>query len=51
MTPAHQLKPATEFGTAPNYELLFSAAFDNMVNFIRSTPSNIVNPGALQVRR
>ncbi len=33
------------------YELLFSAAFDNVVNFIRSTPSNIVNPGALQVRR
>jgi D-3-phosphoglycerate dehydrogenase len=34
-----------------NYEMLFSAAFDNVVNFIRGTPSNIVNPGALQVRR
>jgi D-3-phosphoglycerate dehydrogenase len=34
-----------------NYETLFSAAFDNVVNFIRGTPSNIVNPGSLQVRR
>ena len=34
-----------------NYEMLFSAAFDNVVSFIRGTPSNIVNPGALQVRR
>ncbi len=34
-----------------NYEILFSAAFDNVVNFIRGTPTNIVNPGALQVRR
>lgn len=34
-----------------NYETLFSAAFDNVVNFIRGTPTNIVNPGALQVRR
>lgn len=34
-----------------NYETLFSAAFDNVVNFIKGTPTNIVNPGALQVRR
>ena len=34
-----------------SYESLFGAAFDNVVNFIRGTPSNIVNPGALQVRR
>jgi D-3-phosphoglycerate dehydrogenase len=34
-----------------NYELLFGAAFDNVVNFIKGTPTNIVNPGALQVRR
>ena len=34
-----------------NYELYFGAAFDNVVNFIRGTPTNIVNPGALQVRR
>lgn len=33
------------------YELYFGAAFDNIVNFIRGTPTNIVNPGALQVRR
>jgi len=33
------------------YELYFSAAFDNVVNFVKGTPTNIVNPGALQVRR
>jgi len=34
-----------------NYEQLFGAAFDNVTNFIKGTPTNIVNPGALQVRR
>ena len=34
-----------------SYEVLFGVAFDNVVNFIRGTPTNIVNPGALQVRR
>jgi D-3-phosphoglycerate dehydrogenase len=34
-----------------SYELYFGAAFDNVVNFIKGTPTNIVNPGALQVRR
>ncbi len=34
-----------------NYERMFSSAFESVVNFIRGTPSNIVNPGALQVRR
>ena len=34
-----------------SYELYFGAAFDNVLNFIKGTPSNIVNPGALQVRR
>ncbi|MDO5693154.1 MAG: D-2-hydroxyacid dehydrogenase family protein [Pseudomonadota bacterium] len=34
-----------------NYETLFGAAFDNVINFLRGTPTNIVNPGALQVRR
>lgn len=34
-----------------SYELYFGAAFDNIVNFVRGTPTNIVNPGALQVRR
>ncbi len=33
------------------YELYFGAAFDNVVNFIRGTPTNLVNPAALQVRR
>ncbi|MEP6791631.1 MAG: D-2-hydroxyacid dehydrogenase family protein [Ramlibacter sp.] len=34
-----------------SYELYFGAAFDNVVNFVQGTPTNIVNPGALQVRR
>jgi D-3-phosphoglycerate dehydrogenase / 2-oxoglutarate reductase len=34
-----------------SYEMYFGAAFDNVVNFIEGTPTNIVNPGALQVRR
>ena len=34
-----------------NYETFFGTAFDNVVNFIKGTPTNIVNPGALQVRR
>ena len=34
-----------------SYELYFNAAFENAVNFIKGTPTNIVNPGALQVRR
>ena len=34
-----------------NYEMYFGAAFDNVINFIKGTPTNIVNPGALQVRR
>jgi D-3-phosphoglycerate dehydrogenase / 2-oxoglutarate reductase len=33
------------------YELYFNAAFDNVVNFVKGQPTNIVNPGALQVRR
>ncbi len=34
-----------------SYEHYFGTAFDNVVNFIKGTPTNIVNPGALQVRR
>ena len=34
-----------------SYEMYFGAAFDNVINFIKGTPTNIVNPGALQVRR
>jgi D-3-phosphoglycerate dehydrogenase len=33
------------------YELYFGAAFDNLVNFINQTPTNIVNPDALRVLR
>ena len=33
-----------------SYEMYFSAAFDNVTNFIKGTPTNIVNPGALQMR-
>jgi D-3-phosphoglycerate dehydrogenase len=34
-----------------SYEMYFGAAFENVVNFIKGTPTNIINPGALQVRR
>jgi D-3-phosphoglycerate dehydrogenase len=34
-----------------SYELYFSAAFDNVVNFVGGTPINIVNPDALKVLR
>ena len=34
-----------------SYEQYFSVAFDNVLNFIKGTPTHIVNPGALQVRR
>jgi D-3-phosphoglycerate dehydrogenase len=34
-----------------SYETYFGAAFDNVVNFINGTPTNIVNPDALKVLR
>lgn len=34
-----------------SYEMYFSAAFDNVVNFIRGEPTHVLNPAALQVRR
>lgn len=34
-----------------NYELYFSAAFDNVVNFVSGAPTHIVNPEALKVLR
>jgi len=34
-----------------SYEMYFNAAFDNILNFIKSEPSNIVNPEALKVLR
>ena len=43
--------PHIGFVEQSHYEMLFAAAFDNVVSYIRGTPTNIVNPGALQVRR
>lgn len=43
--------PHIEHVEQDGYELYFGSAFDNVVNYIRGTPANIVNPGALQVRR
>lgn len=34
-----------------SYELYFGTAFDNVVNFVRGAPSNIINPEALKVLR
>lgn len=34
-----------------NYEALFSTAFDNVLHFIQGTPTHIVNPDALNVRK
>ncbi len=34
-----------------SYELYFSAAFENVVNFVNNQPTNIVNPEALKVLR
>ncbi len=34
-----------------SYEMYFSAAFENVLNFIRNEPSNLVNPDALKVLR
>ena len=34
-----------------SYELYFGAAFDNVINFIRNEPTNVVNPEALKVIR
>ncbi len=34
-----------------SYEMVFNAAFDNVVNFVNGEPSNIVNPEALKVMR
>ena len=34
-----------------SYELYFNSAFDNVVNFVNGSPTNIVNPEALKVLR
>ncbi|MGY8903984.1 MAG: D-2-hydroxyacid dehydrogenase family protein [Burkholderiales bacterium] len=43
--------PHIGFVEQSTYEAYFEAAFDNILNFIKGVPSQIVNPGALQVRR
>ncbi|TSE38328.1 Hydroxypyruvate reductase [Tepidimonas fonticaldi] len=43
--------PHIGFVELDSYEKYFSAAFDNVVNYIKGTPTNIVNPGALHMRR
>ena len=43
--------PHIGFVEQESYEKYFSSAFDNVLNFIKGTPSNIVNPGAMHVRR
>jgi D-3-phosphoglycerate dehydrogenase len=42
--------PHIGFVELDSYEMLFSAAFDNLLNFIAGTPTNIVNPEALKVQ-
>jgi D-3-phosphoglycerate dehydrogenase len=34
-----------------SYEMYFSAAFDNVVSFVKGHPTNIINPEALRVLR
>ncbi|MBI5925529.1 MAG: D-2-hydroxyacid dehydrogenase family protein [Aquabacterium sp.] len=41
--------PHIGFVEQDNYEQLFSTAFDNLLNFLAGTPTNIVNPDALRV--
>jgi D-3-phosphoglycerate dehydrogenase len=43
--------PHIGFVEQDSYELYFGSAFDNVINFIRGEPSNIVNPEALKVIR
>jgi D-3-phosphoglycerate dehydrogenase len=43
--------PHIGFVEQDSYETYFSAAFDNVVNFVNHRPTNIVNPDALRVLR
>jgi D-3-phosphoglycerate dehydrogenase / 2-oxoglutarate reductase len=43
--------PHIGFVEQDSYELYFSAAFDNVVNFLQGQPTHIINPEALKVRR
>jgi D-3-phosphoglycerate dehydrogenase / 2-oxoglutarate reductase len=42
--------PHIGFVEQDSYEMHFSSAFDNLLNFINGNPSNIVNPDALKVQ-
>ena len=42
--------PHIGFVEQDSYELYFGAAFDNVVNFIKGTPTNVVNAAALQAK-
>ena len=42
--------PHIGFVEQDSYELYFGAAFDNVVNFINGTPTNVVNAAALQAK-
>jgi D-3-phosphoglycerate dehydrogenase / 2-oxoglutarate reductase len=43
--------PHIGFVEQDSYERYFSVAFDNVVSYIKGTPTNIVNPGAMHLRR
>ena len=43
--------PHIGFVEHANYDAMFSVAFDNLLNFMKGEPSNIVNPDALTVQR
>lgn len=43
--------PHIGYVESDTYEAYFGAAFDNIVNFINKTPTNIVNPEAFKVLR
>ena len=43
--------PHIGYVESDSYELYFKAAFENVVNFIAGTPTNIVNPEALRAKR
>ncbi len=43
--------PHIGFVEQDTYERYFSAAFDNILHFVNGTPTNIVNPEALHIRR
>lgn len=43
--------PHIGFVELNNYDAMFNAAFDNLLNYMAGTPTHIVNPEALKVQR